>query len=215
MEGFQFSIPVKCFNLVRFHQIIPVKYRHLSYALQTLAFVSVIICALTESFFIVKNLKNILASAESFTPLSIVIITIFKMFTFYARKEKFYQLMDDINDLADISSTSNLLTLKNVNQFDRGIGLVYFISGSIAGGGYCVTPIISNFVNVLVFGAEFNTEMPFKALFPYDTSKTPVYELSYATFCWATYLTILMNVSYVRATRVILSSGYILYATIL
>lgn len=195
MEESQFIIPVKCFQLVGFSSGAELRYPKLFHLFQAINIIVVMTCGISQIYFIQQNLKDVLASAESFTPLSIQVITLSKILTFYTQREKFYKLMDDIKSLSGKLSVSELLMLKQVNVFDRRVGLVYFTSGAIAGFGYCVKPIILNLVNVLIFETEFNHEMPFKSLFPYDTTKFPAYILTYGMFCLATYTVLFINVS--------------------
>ena len=195
MEEFQFSIPVKCLQLSGFRTMQFLKFPKLFHVMPVFFIFCVVSCSLSEVYFIMENYKDVLASAESFTPLSIEMITFCKILTFYIRRGKFYKMMNQIKDLSANSNASDLLIVKRANNFNKTVGLAYLMSGSFAALGYCFRPIVANLVNVLIFGTEYNYEMPFKALFPFDITKHPIYETSYFIFSCATYITLFMNVS--------------------
>lgn len=56
-------------------------------------------------------------------------------------------------------------------------------------------PIALNIVNLLMYDGSMNYDMPMQSAFLYDITKSPAYEMTYAIFCYATYVTALINVS--------------------
>lgn len=196
MDGSLFSIQVKCFHIIGFYRAKSTKREKLFRALQVSGIVCIALCLASEIYFLVENFTDVMASAEAFGTLSTEIITLSKIITFYFWKEKFYQLMDEIKTLSEQSDNVNSQTLKRLNQFDKGVTLTYLSSGICTGFGYCITPIAINLVNVFKMKQVTNFTLPMKAAFPYDISATPAYELTYAAFCWATFITIFISVSF-------------------
>lgn len=196
MDGSLFSIQVKCFHLIGFHRAEFTKHAKLFHVLQISCIICISLCLMSEIYFVVENILDVMASAESFGTLSTEIITLSKVITFYIWKENFYQLMDEIKFLSKHSDSVKVLSLKRLNQFDKGVTLTYLTSGMLTGLGYCITPIIINLVNIFKMNHETNVNLPMKAAFPYDVSISPAYELTYATFCCATYVTIFASVGF-------------------
>lgn len=56
-------------------------------------------CTTSEIMFIVKNRRNVLASAEAFGPLATAIIGLVKIITFYVSLKKFYVFIEKIQKM--------------------------------------------------------------------------------------------------------------------
>lgn len=86
-------------------------------------------------------------------------------------------------------------SFERANKFERRLTFAYLVSGSLTGLSYCVRPLIANLINGFVYDSEYSYEMPMKASFLYDITKSPAYEITYASYCYAVYLTVLLSVS--------------------
>lgn len=204
MDESPFWIPSKCFQMIGYHRDGANKNPGFYRIIQVWGIVCIIICLSAELFFIKLNIDNVLSVAEGFAPLSTGIISFTKNVTFFVWKDKFYKLMERIKDLSAENNAADVLILKRVNNFDRTVGMAYLISGSLAVVGYCSKPIVLNIVNMVIFGAEFDYGiMPFKSAYPYDITKFPAYELSYAIQCWATFNSFLICVSFLTETKLV------------
>lgn len=101
MEISQFVIQKKCLQLIGLQRDELTNFPKIFNFVQLLNISSMIFCVQSEIFFISVNFSNILATAEALTPISLEIITITKIITFWVSKQKFYQLMDRIKKLSD------------------------------------------------------------------------------------------------------------------
>lgn len=99
MIGNNFATQVKCFHLIGQHRsdlmIHPNIWRYFNF----FGFLSILVSVLSETYFIVENHRNVLASAESFGTLSTEIITLTKLITFIASKEKFYRMIEKLGEI--------------------------------------------------------------------------------------------------------------------
>lgn len=84
---------------------------------------------------------------------------------------------------------------KRINQLDRVITIAYLTSGLLISVGYFVTPLVMNLYNVIRFQSEWNYDMPLKADFFYDVTKSPGYELSYLLLTFIALSVVFISVS--------------------
>lgn len=149
-----------------------------------------------EIYFIIHNIEDILGATEASAPLAGHIIYFSRFFTLYFSKRSFYDILDRITALAQsITTTSNLIVLKQVNLHDHKFALTFLIAALTTVGEHCTKPIILNLIGIFIYGSKFNPEMPFKSSFPYDVENSPAYEVSYAIFCYACFISVISTLS--------------------
>ena len=199
MDKSLFSIQSKCFHLVGLHRVELLKSPNLFRVFHGLSILSLVICVVAESYFIIKYHEDVLASSEAFSPLSTVTMTLTKFITFLWSREKFYALMDRLHAMAVRTEGSNLADLKNVNKIDQTLASVYLASTIFVGLVQCIAPIVSDIIS-FVNGSEMARELPWKSAYPYDATKTPGYEISYFNLVAATHLTVLTLVRFCSKT---------------
>ena len=93
-------------------------------------------------------------------------------------------------------NTINSHIITEANRHDKILATFYFLSVIITGISYCVKPIGLNVINLAIYNASMNYDMPMQSAFLYDITKSPAYEITYTIFCYATYVTALINVSW-------------------
>jgi hypothetical protein len=166
-----------------------------------LSILSLVICIVAESYFIIKFHEDVLASSEAFSPLSTVTITLTKFITFLWSNKKIYELMDRLQSMADNTKGSNSEVLKKVNQIDQTMTSVYLASTTFVGVVQCIAPIVNDILS-FTNGSEMARELPWKSAYPFDATQTPGYEAAYINLVFATYLTVSTLVRYfIKAKR--------------
>lgn len=185
-----FEFQLKCFLMIGFNREASIKYSKVQQKLR--GTIALIICAaiIAEASFIATNLDDLLASAECFGPLSIEIITLSKLFTFIVYEQKFYQLMDQVEALANQLTAEELIIIESTSKLEKRFTIVYLVSGIVTGVTLCVAPIIVSVIN-----NEPMVELPVKAVFPFNASESPAYELTFIVLSFATYASVFICVS--------------------
>jgi hypothetical protein len=114
MEQNQFSIQLKCFQFIGFQSSDSLKSRVISKALKFLNLFSLIFCVSSEVFFVLKNINNVLASAEAAGIIFISLISFSKLITFWVRKEKAWKIMADIKILNSKGKKKRFCSKSNI-----------------------------------------------------------------------------------------------------
>jgi hypothetical protein len=125
-------------------------------------------------FFIAEHYNDFMEIALTVTSLGVDIICVAKVFTFWYYLERFYALLDKIQQ----SAFKNEHT-KKANRLGGIFTKVFLIQLSSAATLYNVTPILLNLFNYLMYGSEWTPDMPLKFKSFYDVSKSPAYEITY------------------------------------
>lgn len=217
MDGSQFSTQIKCFKMIGIERDGLIKYRKLDKVLGVSRIGFMLFCIFSQSLFVVRNFRDIPASAEVCGPLLTTVLAVVKILTFTSSETKIYQMMDQVKSLSvegknyfpslamiycylfNISwkaSTATSIKLKLINQFDKVIALAYLFTAFFTGIGYCATPIFMNLYYIMTLKHKFNFDMPLKAAFFYDVTKSPAYELSYFSLCCDSYIVNFISVSW-------------------
>jgi hypothetical protein len=199
MDGTLFSIQIKCLHLVGLYRAGLIKRPKLLNLFYLLMAVCMCTCIMAEAFFIIKNHDDVLGSSEAFGPLSTIFLTLIKLFTFLSHRESFYKLMNQIKLLAAEAQIKDSLKIKRVNQIDKVLTMFYVASSLFVIISKNSAPVISDFVKFLR-GNAIAREMPWKTAFPYDSTLTPAYELSYINLVAGTYFTVFIFVSVLNAS---------------
>jgi 7tm Odorant receptor len=189
-----FRIQTKCLRLVGLHRTDFLRKPKLFMALYVAIVVCLVFCVAVEAFFISGNLEDVLGSSEAFGPLTTIVLAITKIFTFLAYREKFYELIDRINELATKTHGEDVTELQRVNRIDQNLALLYLAAATFVGVAQNSIPAVADFISFLQ-GRDVTREMPWKSDYPYDPTQTPAYEITYIIFVAATYFTILISVS--------------------
>jgi hypothetical protein len=189
-----FKIQTKIFRIVGLYRDNLIRRPRLLLIYNIAMFSSLISSGLVEGYFIVQNYEDVLASADAVSTLCTTIITLVKVLSFFAYKEQFYVLMDEIKRLAVEAPARYFLKLGKVNQTDQLLTTFYLVS--------CMFVMLQNFSPALsdlvrfLQGGEVLREMPWKASYPYDVTLSPAYEISYFNFIAVTFFIIFVVVSF-------------------
>lgn len=192
-----FSLQVKCLNLTGLYRNEAKEFPKAFIILQIFSVIALTINMTSALLFVITNTQDILACAEAFAPVAIEFLTLAKFLSMLASKGKIYQLMDRCKELASKVDTENLSLIQAVNEFDRKIFKLYLGSGVFTGIAYIIRPLVANLVRYFLNSAEFVREMPvLQATFPYDVLRSPIYEISYFIFSWATHISVTFGASH-------------------
>jgi 7tm Odorant receptor len=189
-----FNIQTKCLHLVGLHRADLIKSPSKFIAFYVAMVMCMISCSCFEAYYIVKNHDDILGSSEAFSPLSTIVISMTKLFTFIFYREEFYELMDRIKNLSEGASAKSLLQIEKANRIDQTMAFLYLASSWVVGVVQNSVPAVTDFVRFLQ-GQATVREMPWKSAYPYDATLTPAYELSYLNLVCVTYFAIFTFVS--------------------
>lgn len=190
-----FALQVKGLQIIGLLRDEDIKNKTFNRMLHFCCLFSITFCFTFEGYFIANYYSDILGSAEAFAPFSSEIITYVKFSTIYFSKEKIYEIMDQLKKMALESDAYGVNVIRKINQIDKFITLSYCLAASLTGVGYLIAPLISNFVRIVVYGLEYDYDMPFKAAYPYNIASSPAYELTYLMFISASHFTVAINVS--------------------
>lgn len=179
-----------CFRMIGFNREAAIKNPAVLRLIHKLIAFVIFLVIIVEAFFIATHLDDLLASAECFGPLSIEIITLSKFVTFFIYENKFYQLMDKVGTLSNQLTLNELFVIEKVSKLEKRFTLVYLVSAIVTGVTLCVAPILASVIN----HAE-SIELPVKAVFPYNTTNSPAFELTFTILSFATYVTVFTCVS--------------------
>lgn len=72
--------------------------------------------------------------------------------------------------------------------------VIYLLAAFLTCLAYYSNPLVRNAIYWYLFEAAPSHEMPFKSAFPFDTSCSPAYEVTYIAFGAATYVTLFISV---------------------
>lgn len=186
-----FGIQIKCLHQVGLHRFSKIQRPKLFAAFRIAVALTIASSGVAEFYFIMKNYKDVLASADAFSTTTTVIITLSKFFTFVAYRNEFYELMDRIKEFYWKNRSERLI---KVNWIMRNLTILYFISALIVGVVQNCIPLVSDFVYFLQ-GKEVLREMPWKVAYPYDAKITPAYEATYISLVIATFFIIFVLVN--------------------
>lgn len=189
-----FRIQSKCLHLVGLHRSNLIHKPKYFFVFYIAMFFAIVYSAVAEASFIIKNKSDILGSSEAFAPLSTITITMIKLVTFLAYREKFYELMDRIKELATEMSDEDLLQLEKVNKIDQSLAVFYLASTSVVAISQNLIPGAADVISFLQ-RENITREMPWKTEYPYDSTKTPAYEITYLILIMGTYFTLFCFVS--------------------
>jgi 7tm Odorant receptor len=189
-----FRIQKKCLNLIGLHRSNLIHKPKYFFVFYIAVFFVIVYSAVAQASFIIKNKSDILGSSEAFGPFSTITITLIKLITFLAYREKFYELMDSIKELASEMRGEDLLQLEKVNKIDQSLAMFYLAYTSVVA---ILLNLIPGAADVISFLQRENItrEMPWKTEFPYDSTKTPAYEITYLILIMGTYFTLFCFVS--------------------
>lgn len=100
MDGSQFSTQIKCFKMIGIQRDGLIKHRKLDKLLGVLRISCMLFCIFSQSLFVVRNFRDILASAEACGPLLTTVLAVAKILTFTSLKPKIYQMIDQVKSLS-------------------------------------------------------------------------------------------------------------------
>jgi 7tm Odorant receptor len=189
-----FRIQTKCLHLIGLHRSNLIKKPKHFFVFYVVVFFVMVYSAVAEANFIIKNKSDILGSSEAFGPLSTITITLIKLVTFLVYREKFYELMDRIKEMATEMRGEDLLQLEKVNKIDQSLAMFYLASTSAVAISQNLIPGAADVISFLQ-RENITREMPWKTEYPYDSTKTPAYEITYLTLMMGTYFTLFCFVS--------------------
>lgn len=151
-----------------------------------------VLTIISEIAFIILS-RDVLESADAAGPLLSISTTLFKILIFFAAKETFYMLVEEVKNMSTgARSSENII---QANKLDQRMTFTYFTSTWLTGLGLIIAPIIMYAIKRVLGKDDLKMDLPFKAEFPFDTSSFPVFELIFAMHCIAAYSTVITTVS--------------------
>lgn len=91
---------INCFEMIGIKREEFVKHRKVENILSVLKIGLMSFCIFSQALFVVRNFRDILASAEACGPLLTTVLAVAKIITFMVSKKKFFQMMDQVKLLS-------------------------------------------------------------------------------------------------------------------
>lgn len=194
MDRAIFNVQKKCLHTIGLHRNNLIKHPRL-FKVYHVALVSCWLSSLlAEANFVLKNYEAVLESSEAFVPISTILIGLSMFCVFLWYREEFYELIDQITQLADEVDGENIIKIQKVNRIYKIVNLAFLSSALTAGFIQNIIPLLNNFNNFWQ-GNPMAWDLPWRAAYPYDTQAFPGYEFSYFTLVATTFTIICSIVS--------------------
>lgn len=100
MEGEKFFIQIKCFHLIGFQRNESKRFPRIHRIVPAFLVLCKVFFVASQALYAVQNFNDVVAVAEACATLFTGIITISKIISLSISKEKFYELMDEIEMLS-------------------------------------------------------------------------------------------------------------------
>lgn len=188
---------------------------------------SLIVCFTFFFLLIPRSFDDISAIAEAFGLGMTAFLSLVKMLTFYKSKQKFYDLMEQVENFegkgkqlfeklsfCNQKASVAVETFENYSKLVKTKKLATFLSTIhlycclVAGVLYSFKPFIENFVYFFLsnrneFKYAYNLPLEFPYLF--DARKSPAYEISFAVNCLGFYICPVISVSFKSFLKIFIS----------
>lgn len=204
-----YALQVKCLEMVGFtRKSLITRPKHTTGFL-ILNFGSVLFCAFSQGAFVFGNINDVLSASKTACSLLSVINAGVKYVAFYFVREKVYELIDEMREMSAEAERLHPEKIGWVKKVERRVASLFMITAFATGIFYCTVPIVNIFVEVVIKKEQFNYNLPFKAILPYDTRFFPSYIITYILDYWGTHGTVVFSVREVFQTISQLKPFYI------
>lgn len=151
----------------------------------------------SQAKFTFSHFDDVLISAEAAATLLTGTISTTKFMTFYLRKKTLFKLMDRIEAISSANLDDE--NRKVAERIDKIITLSYYSSGVIAGGFFCIMPVVNNILDYYLNGVKFHLDLAkwtlVKAEFFYDASTNSAFLLTFFALTMGVYNNVFVNVN--------------------
>lgn len=164
------------------------KYKSRANAFQLLQIAVLLFGLMAQCTHFMRNLEYTFALAENIGRMMSLINSLSKFLVVYTFKDNFMDIRERIKSMSrKLLNDDEKKTLESVNKFEQKISIAFLVPPLLLLAITSVTPMLRSYYSSFKYG-KFTYNMPLdSAAFPYDITKTPVYELTYlavAIFCY-------------------------------
>ncbi|XP_059621793.1 odorant receptor 22c [Phlebotomus argentipes] len=178
--------------VLRFIGMWPISERHMNARAITHTAINLIIlvaATVAEIAFGIVNIDDLPLVCDSFCPSSTKMVTAMKVLLLTARRRRVHKVLQTLRHLyLAETDAENIAINARLSHFSRTITLILATLTSATCCSYVFIPI-GKYLWAKHTGGETLRELPFKSVFPYDASQSPVYEITYIILSYSGYIT--------------------------
>lgn len=150
-------------------------------------------CVLAEFSFAFKNSKNLQLILDCLCPAFTKMCIATKLFFIVFRRDKFYKVLKELSDFYLVKNVhEDIQYIKRLALICFKICLLLTVFSEMTGIFFDVLPVSMNIYRMLT-GQETLPDLPFKSVWPWNTTMTPGYEITYLLLVYSSWLTSTAN----------------------
>lgn len=150
-------------------------------------------CVLAEFSFAFENSKNLQLILDCLCPAFTKMCIAIKLFYIVLRREKFYNVLKKLSDFyLEKDVNEDIQYIKQLALISFKICFLLTVFSELTGIFFDVLPISMNIYR-LATGQDPIPELPFRSVWPWNTTTTPRYEITYLLLVYSSWLTSTAN----------------------
>uniref|UniRef100_A0A336MIW5 Odorant receptor n=1 Tax=Culicoides sonorensis TaxID=179676 RepID=A0A336MIW5_CULSO len=150
-------------------------------------------CVAAEFSFAFENTSNLQLILDSLCPAFTKMCIAIKLFFIVWRRNEFYKILKELSDYyMEMSVKDDIEFIKRLAVIAFKICFILTVFSEMTGVFFDVLPVSMNIYRILT-GQETIAELPFRSIWPWKTSETPGYEITYLLLVYSSWLTSTAN----------------------